>query len=250
MSPEQLRGKTIDARSDIFSLGVTLYECATGITAFERGTPLEVSLRVVADTPPPPSELNPAVPPGLDRIIARAMAKNPAGRYESAESLRSDLLELRQDIEGSAAVSRPVSTASSTPNENRRSFRFKALIAAAAVAALLAVWFAPGLFRRGQHVPPPEAVVWYNRGTSAIREGAYFQASKASGARARDRQLFRAGARSAGGSLRGDRTHRQSQGGTAAGDGAAPGSLESVRRRVNVSGRRRGNAEPQLQDGD
>ena len=179
MSPEQLRGKTIDARSDIFSLGVTLYECATGIHAFERGTPLEVSLRVVADTPPPPSELNPAVPPGLDRIIARAMAKDPAARYESAESLRSDLLELRQDIGGSAAVSRPVSTASSTPIEDRRSFRFKVLVATAVVATLLAVWFAPSLLRRGRHEPPPEAVVWYNRGTSAIREGAYFQASKA-----------------------------------------------------------------------
>ena len=179
MSPEQLRGKTIDARSDIFSLGVTLYECATGIHAFERGTPLEVSLRVVADTPPPPSELNPAVPPGLDRIIARAMAKDPDARYESAESLRSDLLELRQDIGGTAPVSRPVSTALSMPNENRRSFRFKALAATAVVATLLAVWFAPSLLRRGRHEPPPEAVVWYNRGTSAIREGAYFQASKA-----------------------------------------------------------------------
>ena len=47
------------------------------------------------------------------------------------------------------------------------------------MATLLAVWFAPALFRRGRHEPPPEAVVWYNRGTSAIREGAYFQASKA-----------------------------------------------------------------------
>jgi tetratricopeptide (TPR) repeat protein len=76
-------------------------------------------------------------------------------------------------------VLRPVSTASFTANANRRSFRFKALIAAAVVATLVAVWFAPALFRRGRHVPPPEAVVWYNRGTSAIREGAYFQATKA-----------------------------------------------------------------------
>jgi len=178
MSPEQLRGKEIDARSDIFSLGVTLYECASGISAFERGTPLEVSLRVVSDTPPPPSELNPLVPPGLDRIIARAMAKDPAARYESALLFQSDLLTLKQDIAGSGAVSRPVSTVSSAANTSRRSLRFNTLIAVAVVAALLAAWFVSGRLRRG-HVPPPEAVVWYNRGTSAIREGAYFQASKA-----------------------------------------------------------------------
>jgi len=183
MSPEQLRGKEIDARSDIFSLGVTLYECATGIHAFERGTPLEVSLRVVTETPPPPSAINPAIPPSLDRIIARAMAKDPAARYESAESLRSDLLELRQEIEGSASVPRAVlpsgSTASTTPIATGWSLRFKALAAAAVAATLLAAWFAPALLRRGRHAPPPEAVVWYDRGTSAIREGAYFQASKA-----------------------------------------------------------------------
>jgi tetratricopeptide (TPR) repeat protein len=179
MSPEQLRGQEIDARTDIFSLGATLYECATGVSAFERGTPVETSLRVVTETPPAPSELNPAVPPGLDRIIARAMAKDPGGRYESADSLQSDLVKLRQEIQGPESVSRSVSTTAVTPNALRHSFGFKALMAATVVVALLAVWFAPILFRRARPVPPPEAVVWYNRGTSAIREGEYFQATKA-----------------------------------------------------------------------
>ena len=80
-----------------------------------RGTPLEVAMRVMTDTPPPPSELNPAVPPALDAIIARAMAKDAAARYESARSLHADLLELKhaaRRIDGRG----PPSTAPSTTN--------------------------------------------------------------------------------------------------------------------------------------
>ena len=176
MSPEQLHGKHIDARSDIFSLGVTLYECATGKPAFEGETPIEVSIRVVTETPPAPSTVNPAVPPALDAIIARAMAKDPAGRYESARALHADLLELKRELDG--ALPRQARIASSTTPPRRRSVRFTPLIAAGFVTALLAAWLAPGMWRR-QHVPAAEAVVWYDRGTSALREGAYFQASKA-----------------------------------------------------------------------
>ena len=135
-------------------------------------------MQVMSDTPPPPSELNPAMPPALDAIIARAMAKDAAARYESARSLHADLRGLKHALDGSTVRGQP-STAPSTTNVRRRSGRFKTLIAACAIAVLAAAWFASGLLRRGRHVPPPEAVVWYDRGTSAIREGAYFQASKA-----------------------------------------------------------------------
>ena len=178
MSPEQLRGRNIDARSDIFSLGVTLWECATSRAAFAGTTPIDVAMQVMTDVPRPPSELNPAMPPALDAIIARAMAKEPAARYESARSLHADLLRLKQALDG-AAPPAPAPPAPPPTKVSRTSVRVKALMASTAAIALAAAWFGSGLLRRGEHVPAPEAVVWYDRGTDAIREGAYFQASKA-----------------------------------------------------------------------
>jgi tetratricopeptide (TPR) repeat protein len=180
MSPEQLYGRVLDARSDIFSLGVTLYECAAGISAFEGGTPIEVSLRVVTETPVPPSQRNPAIPRNLDAIIARAMAKDPGARYDSAASLQSDLLRLKRALDGEAeAGSRAGSTLSVVTATSWWSARSTGLFAAGAVAVLLAVWLASGVLRGGRHVPAPEASAWYDRGTIALREGAYFQATKA-----------------------------------------------------------------------
>ncbi len=104
MSPEQAEGGAIDARSDIFSLGVVLYQMATGARPFKGDTAVSVISAILKDTPAPPSAICPKVPPQLDRIIRRCLAKNPADRYQSAGDLRHDLIDLRE--EGGASASR------------------------------------------------------------------------------------------------------------------------------------------------
>ncbi len=91
LSPEQATGAPIDERSDIFSLGSVLYECLTGQAAFYANSSIEICARILRDDPPPPSKINPAVTAGLDRIIAKALAKDISLRYQSAREFRQDL---------------------------------------------------------------------------------------------------------------------------------------------------------------
>ncbi len=99
MSPEQVIGKTIDARSDIFSLGVVLYEALTGIAPFDGDNVNAIMYATVNTSPPPPSQHNRNVPPMLDLIVAKAMAKLLEDRYQSVKEFGDDLREVRRQID-------------------------------------------------------------------------------------------------------------------------------------------------------
>ena len=101
MSPEQARGLEIDGRSDLFSLGIVLYEMATGRPPFTGATQAVVFEGILGGTPPPPSQVAAGIPDDFDRIVSRAMEKDRDLRYQSAADLRSDLKRLGRATDSS-----------------------------------------------------------------------------------------------------------------------------------------------------
>ena len=95
-SPEQAQGRAVDPRSDLYSLGVVLFEMVTGEPPFTGSSPVSIAYKHVQEPPPRASDRNPSVPPALDAIIARLLAKNPDHRYPTAEDVRADLRRFRE----------------------------------------------------------------------------------------------------------------------------------------------------------
>jgi len=156
MSPEQAEGKAVDHRSDIFSLGVVLYEMATGEAPFKGDTKISVITSIMRDTPPPVSDLNVELPQHLGRVVNRSLAKDPERRYQSTTDLRNELEDLKEEI-ATSELRQSAMRMKAAPAAAGGGLKYLGI--AAGVIAVLAVGYF--LATRGVEAPaapPPPAI--------------------------------------------------------------------------------------------
>ena len=172
MAPEQARGSEVDGRADIFSLGVVLYECLTGVRIFQGATLLDSLTKVLGEQPKPPSEVNPEIPASLDRVVMKALSKDKADRYRAAEDMLSDL-SLVHSRDAAPVAER---SAFHLPAGLGLPGRWPVAVLGLLLAAVLAVWVwrGPEPYR-----PGAEAQRWYQEGVNAMRDGTYHKAAQA-----------------------------------------------------------------------
>ena len=191
LSPEQATGKQIDGRSDLFALGALLYECLTGQSAFSGGSVLEIGAQIIHVTPAPPSAINSQVSAELDRITLKALEKKVDARYQTADEFLKDLRAVSMTLSGNGL---PVASKAKRPTDGfqratnafatlttqlrRQRFSLGSVIAAFVVLGL-AMWAVVHWWPRSYYQPSAAALNWYERGTDNLRNGAYYQASKA-----------------------------------------------------------------------
>jgi Tol biopolymer transport system component len=156
MSPEQVQGKTVDHRSDIFSLGVVLYEMATGRRPFEGETSADLMSSILRDTPESVTQLSADYPRHVGRIVKRCLEKDPSRRYQSTLEVRNELENLREEVDSGEVVSESARAAALAAPRSRR--WWPVALAVVTLVVLAAVY---GLLRpaeeTGATAPPLQA---------------------------------------------------------------------------------------------
>ncbi len=213
MSPEQARGKTVDHRTDIFSLGVVLYEILTRMPPFTGDTNSDVIAAILMKEPQNPRSLNSEIPDELERIILKTLCKDCEGRYQNAKDLLEQFKELKHDLEFKSKIERRISANERTEAKteilgadtgktinvetdpidkprtyknpftkltNKVKFAYNFRLFLPIILTLIVVGFFAYFILPAVWLSPPnnEAVKLFNYGTEALREGTYYKASK------------------------------------------------------------------------